>query len=87
MTVTGIAIYLLFGFIIGAIARFVMPGKDPMAWWQTILLGITGSFVGGWLGSFLKLGIGGSILGVPVAGLVMGTLGAVLILAVLRMIR
>lgn len=87
MSITSILMYLLFGFLIGALARFLMPGKDPMAWWQTILLGITGSVLGGWVGSLLKLSIGGSILGVPVAGLVLGTLGAVLILAVLRMLR
>jgi uncharacterized membrane protein YeaQ/YmgE (transglycosylase-associated protein family) len=38
---------LLSGLIIGALARFALPGKDPMPWWATILLGIAGSFVGG----------------------------------------
>lgn len=87
MSITSILVYLLFGFIIGALARFLVPGKDPMAWWQTILLGITGSFIGGWAGSFLKLGIGGSILGVPLSGLLLGIAGAVLVLLVLRMLR
>jgi uncharacterized membrane protein YeaQ/YmgE (transglycosylase-associated protein family) len=38
---------LLSGLIIGALARFALPGKDPMPWWATILLGIAGSVVGG----------------------------------------
>jgi uncharacterized membrane protein YeaQ/YmgE (transglycosylase-associated protein family) len=38
---------LLSGLILGALARFAVPGKDPLAIWQTILLGIAGSLVGG----------------------------------------
>ena len=38
---------LLSGLIIGALARFALPGKDPMPWWATILLGIAGWLVGG----------------------------------------
>ncbi len=87
MSITSVLVYLLFGFIIGALARFLMPGKDPMAWWQTILLGVTGSFVGGLLGSFIKLGISGSLFGVPYSGLILGVGGAVLVLAVLRHLR
>ena len=39
--------WLLFGLIVGAIAKFLMPGRDPGGWIVTILLGIAGSFVGG----------------------------------------
>ena len=38
---------LLSGLIIGLLARFAVPGKDPLKLWQTILLGISGSLVGG----------------------------------------
>ena len=38
---------LVSGLIIGALARFAVPGKDPLPLWQTILLGIAGSLVGG----------------------------------------
>ena len=38
---------LISGLIIGLLARFAVPGKDPLKWWQTILLGIAGSFLGG----------------------------------------
>jgi uncharacterized membrane protein YeaQ/YmgE (transglycosylase-associated protein family) len=41
------------GLIIGLLARFAVPGKDPLALWQTILLGIAGSVVGGALAALL----------------------------------
>ena len=40
---------LVSGLVIGLLARFAVPGKDPLAIWQTILLGIAGSLVGGLL--------------------------------------
>ncbi len=43
--------WLLFGLIVGAIAKVLMPGRDPGGWVMTILLGIAGSFVGGFLTS------------------------------------
>ncbi|HUO84833.1 MAG TPA: GlsB/YeaQ/YmgE family stress response membrane protein, partial [Thermoanaerobaculia bacterium] len=39
--------WIIFGLIVGAIAKLVMPGNDPGGWIVTILLGIAGSFVGG----------------------------------------
>jgi uncharacterized membrane protein YeaQ/YmgE (transglycosylase-associated protein family) len=44
---------LLSGLIIGLLARFAVPGKDPLKLWQTILLGIAGSLVGGLLAGLL----------------------------------
>ena len=41
--------WILFGLVLGAIAKCLMPGPDPGGWITTILLGIAGSFVGGWL--------------------------------------
>src|SRR5205809_7041868 len=45
--------WLLFGLVVGAIAKFLMPGRDPGGWIVTILLGIAGSFVGGFLSTTL----------------------------------
>jgi uncharacterized membrane protein YeaQ/YmgE (transglycosylase-associated protein family) len=45
--------WILFGLVVGAIAKFLMPGRDPGGWIVTILLGIAGSFVGGFLASAL----------------------------------
>ena len=41
--------WILFGLVVGAIAKFLMPGRDPGGWIVTILLGVAGSFVGGFL--------------------------------------
>jgi uncharacterized membrane protein YeaQ/YmgE (transglycosylase-associated protein family) len=46
---------LISGFVIGALARFAVPGPDPMPIWLTIVIGIVGSFIGG--------GIAGAIFG------------------------
>ena len=59
----GIGVFLLIlvvvgaisGLIIGGIARFLLPGPDPMSWPRTILFGIGGSFVGGLIGRLLHV--------------------------------
>ena len=59
----GIGVFLLIlvvvgaisGLIIGGIARFLLPGPDPMSWPRTILFGIGGSFVGGLVGRLLHV--------------------------------
>ena len=45
--------YAIFGLVAGAIARLLHPGRDPMNWVWTMLLGIGGAVVGGWLGNQL----------------------------------
>lgn len=45
--------WILFGLIVGALAKLLMPGRDPGGWIVTILLGIAGSFVGGFLATTL----------------------------------
>jgi uncharacterized membrane protein YeaQ/YmgE (transglycosylase-associated protein family) len=48
--------WIVFGLIAGAIARLLMPGRDPMGWLATIALGIVGSVVGGLIAYALKFG-------------------------------
>ena len=43
--------WFVFGLIAGAIAKLVVPGRDPGGWIVTMLLGIVGAFVGGWIGA------------------------------------
>jgi uncharacterized membrane protein YeaQ/YmgE (transglycosylase-associated protein family) len=45
--------WIIFGLIAGAIAKALHPGKDPGGWIVTIIIGIAGAFVGGWLGSMV----------------------------------
>ncbi len=76
----GILAWLLFGLIVGAIAKFLMPGPDPGGWIVTILLGIAGSFVGGFLASVL--------LGrqEQAAGWIGSIIGAIVLLFIYRLI-
>lgn len=61
--------WILFGLVVGAIAKLLMPGTDPGGWIVTILLGIAGSFVGGFVARALSdsqtqtVGFIGSVLG------------------------
>ncbi len=65
----------LIGLIIGAVAKFFMPGKDPGGWIITMVLGLAGSFLAGYLGRL----VGWYQEGQP-AGFIMSVLGAILLL-------
>jgi len=52
----GILAWVLFGLIAGAIAKWIMPGKDPGGFIIIILIGIAGAIIGGFIGSFIGLG-------------------------------
>ena len=80
----GILSWILMGLIVGVIAQLVMPGPDPGGIFLTILLGIGGAFVGGYVGSFLGLG---SVTGLNPGSLLLSVGGAVLILILHRTIR
>ncbi|MBB4118031.1 MAG: GlsB/YeaQ/YmgE family stress response membrane protein [Mesonia hippocampi] len=51
----GFLSWIIFGFIAGLLAKAVMPGKDPGGWVVTILIGIAGAFVGGFIGRSLGI--------------------------------
>ena len=70
---------LIIGLIAGAIAKLIMPGKDPGGIIITMLLGVAGAFVGGFL--FRALGFGGD----GVAGLIGAIIGALILLALYRL--
>jgi uncharacterized membrane protein YeaQ/YmgE (transglycosylase-associated protein family) len=72
---------IILGLIAGAIAKLIMPGRDPGGIIVTILLGIAGSVVGGFLWNMLT---GGSNDGT--AGLIGSVIGALILLALYRMI-
>jgi uncharacterized membrane protein YeaQ/YmgE (transglycosylase-associated protein family) len=65
----------VFGFVVGALARFALPGPDAMPWYATIALGLAGTFVGGIIARLL-LGTAG--------GFLFALIGAVLLLALYR---
>jgi uncharacterized membrane protein YeaQ/YmgE (transglycosylase-associated protein family) len=82
--VIGFLLYLLvIGIVAGYLARALVPGPDPMGFWQTVLLGVVGSFVGGFLGSLL-FGTGEGVLNA--AGFIGSIIGAIIALLVYRAI-
>ena len=76
----GILGWILFGLVVGIVAKFIMPGRDPGGIIITIILGIVGALIGGFIGQALNLYEPGE----P-AGFVGATLGAILVLWIYRM--
>lgn len=78
-----ILIWLIVGLIAGAIARLLVPGRDPMGWLGTLVLGLVGSLVGGFLGNLLFEGNAD----ISAAGIVGSIIGAIIALLVYRAMR
>jgi len=76
----GILGWILFGLIVGAVAKLVMPGRDPGGIIVTMLIGIAGAVLGGFLGRAMGLYGEGEA-----AGFLMSFIGAVVLLALYRM--
>jgi uncharacterized membrane protein YeaQ/YmgE (transglycosylase-associated protein family) len=72
--------WILFGLIVGIVGKFLMPGRDPGGFVITILLGIAGAVLGGYLGRVLGLYREGD----PI-GFVMAVVGSVILLVLYRM--
>ena len=66
---------VLFGFVVGGLARFALPGPDPMPWYATIGLGLAGAFLGGIIARLLFGSAGGFLFAL---------VGAVVLLALYR---
>jgi uncharacterized membrane protein YeaQ/YmgE (transglycosylase-associated protein family) len=78
----GVLGWILFGLVVGIIAKLVMPGRDPGGIIVTMLLGIAGALVGGYVGQ--AMGLYGPN---DPAGTVMSVVGAVILLFVYRLLR
>lgn len=77
----GILSWIIFGLIAGALAKWIMPGNDPGGCIVTILLGIVGASVGGFIGTQLGLG---TVQGFDIRSFFIAIVGAVVVLAVYR---
>lgn len=73
----GFLAWILLGLIAGFIGRAIMPGTQAIPIWQTILVGIVGALLGGWLGGLL---LGRSVQGFDPVSLVIAGVGAFLVL-------
>jgi uncharacterized membrane protein YeaQ/YmgE (transglycosylase-associated protein family) len=80
----GFLSWIALGLIVGIVAKLIMPGKDPGGMVVTILIGIAGAFIGGFIGSLMGLG---SVTGFDLRSLLIAIGGAVLLLIIYRLLR
>ena len=79
----GILSWIVMGLIVGALAKWIMPGPDPGGCIVTTLIGIAGAFVGGFIGSLLGLG---PVSGLNIGSILLATVGALLLLFIYRQV-
>lgn len=72
----------IIGLVVGAIAKFIMPGKDPGGIFITMILGIAGAFLGTWIGRAV-----GHYQAGQSAGFLMSLVGAIILLGIYHLIR
>jgi uncharacterized membrane protein YeaQ/YmgE (transglycosylase-associated protein family) len=77
----GVLGWILFGLVVGVIAKLLMPGRDPGGFIVTILIGIVGGLLGGFVGRALGLYSEGESVGI-----FMAIIGAVILLAIYRLL-
>lgn len=80
----GFISWILLGLFAGAIAKFLMPGRDPGGIFVTILIGVVGAILGGWVGSLFGFG---KVEAFDLWGLMVSVAGALLLLLVFRLVR
>jgi uncharacterized membrane protein YeaQ/YmgE (transglycosylase-associated protein family) len=80
----GILAWIILGLVVGVIAKLIMPGKDPGGFVITIILGMVGAFVGGFIASSLGFG---SVTGFDIRSLVIAVGGAVVLLIIYRVVK
>lgn len=80
----GILLWIIFGLIVGVIARLIMPEADGLGIIATVILGVIGAVVGGWLSSVFG--------GVPVTGFnlysfIVAVIGAIVVIGIVRLVK
>jgi len=83
--ITGLIFWIIVGLIAGALGKLIMPGDDPGGIIVTIILGIVGAVIGGFLLSLLGIGAGAGSGGF-IYSIIAGIIGAVILLAIYRLI-
>jgi uncharacterized membrane protein YeaQ/YmgE (transglycosylase-associated protein family) len=76
-----ILLWIVFGLVVGIVAKLIMPGNEPGGIFLTIILGIVGAMLGGWVGRVMGLYREGEA-----AGFLMAVVGAVIILGLYRLV-
>ena len=80
----GLLLWIILGLIVGVIAKWIMPGKEPGGMIATIILGIAGAFVGGLISSFLGFG---RFSGFTIPSIFFAVIGAIVLLGIYRMVK
>ncbi len=80
----GIITWIVLGLIVGALAKFLMPGKDPGGFIVTTIIGIVGAILGGFIST--KLGLG-TVTGFNISSIAIAVGGAVILLILYRVVR
>ena len=78
--------WVLLGLVAGALAKFLMPGRDPAGCIFTIILGVIGAVVGGWVGTYFGWGHV-SVGTLDLRSIGIATFGAIILLAIGRLLR
>ena len=76
-----ILLWVVFGLVVGVVAKLIMPGRDPGGIIVTIVLGVIGAMLGGWVGRVMGFYREGEA-----AGFIMAVVGAVVVLALYRLV-
>lgn len=79
----GVLSWIIFGLIAGAVAKWIRPGNDPQGCLVTIIIGIIGAFLGGWIGTLIGWG---DITGFNIRSFILAIVGGVIALWLFSMI-
>jgi uncharacterized membrane protein YeaQ/YmgE (transglycosylase-associated protein family) len=77
-------VWIILGLIAGVLAKMIMPGRDPGGFIVTIVIGIVGAMLGGFIAS--RLGFG-EVTGLNLSSIIIAVLGSILLLVIYRAIR
>ena len=80
----GIISWIILGLIVGVLAKWIMPGDDPGGFIVTILIGIAGAIIGGFLSSLVGLG---TVTGVNLWSIIIAIIGALILLFIYRKLK
>ena len=81
--ITALLFWIIVGLIAGALAKWIMPGDDPGGIIVTMIIGIVGAVLGGWLLSLIGIGAGAGSGGF-IFSIIAGVIGAIILLAIYR---
>lgn len=80
----GIISWIILGLKVGALAKWIMPGEDPGGFIITMLIGVAGAIIGGFLSSLVGLG---TLTGLDLGSIIIALIGALILLGIYRKIK